>query len=602
MRAVVARLVSVACVLALAAAAGAQQILLDEAVRADTLWCFPSAKDPGSYYYVPRRAGLVLENGLPAFSFVRYVVNEATEAAGAEGITGARGGGVLSFRATYETPEEDLRRAEAALRAKVGNDEVVLRGPIIFKEGRYALVSSIVTAGEPERHLLATGNAPVLEGNQLAFSFEVDAERATLLLRSFEMATPDVSVVFDMTIEGLTEAYDAEVVVDWDKVYDHQSFSGFAGVDALSKMVKVGAEVKAAFDALREDNAIRVTTRGQDERMDAILDRTLGRFIDLVFDKVEPEAQPEAQQGGGDILGGILETIGGFLENMDVEELIAGQGLPTIRGSVGYQLKSKRRSGTSRLDLSSRTTAQRHATMAFNVGNLYERHKGDRRLFRTVNLDDEAFVQREIHVGVDGAILPEFDAYINSVTVTLRKEHESGEETLRELLVSRETFDRPLDDFRMIYGWYEDANRSKWLEYDYRTSWSFKGGGIYETEWQRDTASMIDLYAPYERRPIQILGDRQVLEAEGIRAVHVEVEYEFFGGVKKADRTILTPDADGDHQLEITLPRGETSYAYTVTWLRKDGAPLVQSGRDNTGVLFLDILPSEPAPIAGGGL
>ena len=112
-----------------------------------------------------------------------------------------------------------------------------------------------------------------------------------------------------------------------------------------------------------------------------------------------------------------------------------------------------------------------------NIGDLYGKYKDNERFFRTVNLDDPAFVQREIHVGVDGAILPEFDKYINSVTVTLRKQHQNGEETLREILVGRDTFERPFDDFRMIYGWNGDDDRARWLEYDYRTSWSFKEGG-----------------------------------------------------------------------------------------------------------------------------
>ena len=93
----------------------------------------------------------------------------------------------------------------------------MIRGPIIFKEGRYVLVSSIVTENGAERNLLASGNAPVFEGNQIAFSFDIDPERATLLLKSFEMAAPDISVMFDMTFEGLSEAYAADVIVNWDE-------------------------------------------------------------------------------------------------------------------------------------------------------------------------------------------------------------------------------------------------------------------------------------------------------------------------------------------------------------------------------------------------
>ena len=66
-----------------------------------------------------------------------------------------------------------------------------------------------------KRHLLATGVAPVLEGNRIALSFDLDPAKATLLLKSFNMPTPDISLVFDMTFEGLNAAYDAELLIDW---------------------------------------------------------------------------------------------------------------------------------------------------------------------------------------------------------------------------------------------------------------------------------------------------------------------------------------------------------------------------------------------------
>jgi hypothetical protein len=78
-------------------------------------------------------------------------------------------------------------------------------------------VSSILdpTGSGAEKKILATGRAPVMEHNALAFSFDLDPQHATLLLQSLAMSTPDVSLVFDMTFEGLTNAYDAELTVDW---------------------------------------------------------------------------------------------------------------------------------------------------------------------------------------------------------------------------------------------------------------------------------------------------------------------------------------------------------------------------------------------------
>ena len=137
-----------------------------------------------------------------------------------------------------DTPQPLIHDAEKALREKYKKDEIALRGPIVFQDGRYTLVSSILksvpeasAAGDGgagsekvEHAVIATGRAPVLEGNRLALSFDLDPERAALLMQSFQMNTPDVSLVFDMTFDGLSDAYDAELTIDWSEVKQSQAF------------------------------------------------------------------------------------------------------------------------------------------------------------------------------------------------------------------------------------------------------------------------------------------------------------------------------------------------------------------------------------------
>ena len=67
----------------------------------------------------------------------------------------------------------------------------------------------------------------------------------------------------------------------------------------------------------------------------------------------------------------------------------------------------------------------------------------------------------------------------------------------------------------MVYGYSGDNDRLAWLKYDYRTRWSFKGGGTYETDWTEADAPMIDVFAPYERRTVQLLGSAEALRARG---------------------------------------------------------------------------------------
>jgi hypothetical protein len=79
----------------------------------------------------------------------------------------------------------------------------------------------------------------------------------------------------------------------------------------------------------------------------------------------------------------------------------------------------------------------RHHYIAFNIGDIYKKYGNNPQYFKTISLSDPDFEQRDIYVGVDGAILPEYDKLINSITVTLRKQHSNGNITLREVNVSK---------------------------------------------------------------------------------------------------------------------------------------------------------------------
>ena len=214
-------------------AARAQQISIDQGVQAAGLWCFPLVTEPKTYVYLPSASRLATDaSGRPQFSFVRYITSAAASGGGQESVTTAGGGGILHFLVLIETPDSTVADALKVLREKVKDNDVTLRGPIVFAEGRYSLVSSVLIKPDapPERKLLATGRAPVLEGNRLAFSFDLSPDQATLLRQSLQMRTPDVSIVFDMTFTGLNEAYDADMTIDWSEIRHTQSFSAGGSV------------------------------------------------------------------------------------------------------------------------------------------------------------------------------------------------------------------------------------------------------------------------------------------------------------------------------------------------------------------------------------
>lgn len=553
--------------------AHSQQVLVDRGIHADGLWCFPLVSDTLSYYYLSDEAKLSLDDSKnPEFSFIRYVITGEDASESENTIQKAGGGAILHFLIEYHTSEQKVHKAANALIEISGNDEIKLKGPIIFEKGNYSVISSILGRdGKPQNTLMATGSAPVLEGSKIALSFEMEPETSSLLLESFKMDNPDISIVFEMEYSGLTDAFNAQLEVDWSSAQKHQQIS------ADAKVYFVSAEVDLLFDEFRKDNTIKLTTSGEDANMEALIDRVYTKLTDLFFSNIEPEKTPPDVKK--DVVDGISKVVKGLEKNMPYR----------VHGA--YKRKEINRQGYSKIDFSSRASIKRNHFITFNIGELYKKYGNNTQFFRTVAMDDPDFQQRQIHVGVDGTLVNEVGKMINNVTVTLKKEHEGGEQTVKEVVVNPKTMNNSLYSLSMVYGSKGDTDRLKWLNYDYRTIWKFNGGGSYSSEWKTESSSMINLFTPFKRMNVDLFGDPELLKEKGIRAAIVELSYPFFGETRSV-RNIWRPGVSLDEQsFEITLPLSQDQYTYKITWVTGDGSRVIKENQDSSGIIFIDEFP-----------
>ncbi len=560
----------------------AQPIAIDRGIRVEGLWCFPLLTDSLVYLYLPDRGVLASdESNRPQFSFIRYV-DDAEPTTGPDGnsITKGGGGGILHFLVTYDTDEKKIQRAETKLQEEFSNGKINLRGPIIFKEGRYALISSIINPdnGTQEKKLLTVGAAPVLEGSRIALSFELDPVRATLLLNSLKMNTPDVSIVFDMTFSGILDAYNAKLVVDWTEVNKSQKISTGGSYYYFS------AELELIFEELRRTSAIRLETTGEDANMQKIVDAAYARVIDMIFQKVEPEKLPANDQSD------LTQLLNGLMGKGDNSS--SSNKIVPFSAHAGYKRKNIKTSGFSTLQFNSRLPADRHHFITFNISDFYKKYGKNEDYIRSSSLYDFVNDKRKISVGVDGSMLPEFDKMINSVTVTLRKNHENGTSTLREVNIKRATLEKDPQIF-LMYGAVGDSDRIAWLNYDYNAQFSFVGGKNWQTGWITQNSAMINLLTPYERRTIRIEGDPAVLLAKNVRAATVRIEYPFLDGNKSLEMTVKPSDDLSQKSFEVTLPNGKFNYKYTIRWQMNDGTFSTSTGETDMGILFIDNLPAK---------
>ncbi|NPB09122.1 MAG: hypothetical protein GXO17_02105, partial [Thermodesulfobacteria bacterium] len=265
-------------VLFLLGMAQAQEIYLDGVIKCGELYCYPALDDPHTFYYVPANPRLARKNGRPEFSFLKYArLKEAQKAGTGE----TEGGGLLHFLVTYGVDKETLEEAEQDLQAKVPGARIV--GPVTFQRGTFALVTAFQRENERWVKTVALGKAPLMEGQKTAVSLALTKEGAEILWEDFKTATPDISLVFEMEFAGYRKPYEAEVIVDWAKVFQNHR------VQAGMRYAWFGADIDLLFQELRRTGAIKIVIKGGDEASDKLVASVQQKLLDIMFEPIDAQ-------------------------------------------------------------------------------------------------------------------------------------------------------------------------------------------------------------------------------------------------------------------------------------------------------------------------
>lgn len=250
-----------------------QEINLDKMKKIDDLVCYQSLKDPAIWYYLPDQPRLAMKNGKPQFSFMKY---SRTQKTGKAGTNRAEGGGIVHFLVTYGTSKDRVRAAQRRLQEK--HPDAHIEGPIVYRKGSFALITSFQQDQETLVRTVAIGKAPLMEGQKAAVSMALSREGAELLWQSFKGDTPDISLVFDMEFVGVREPYEATIKADWSRISKHKRLK--AGM----KYSWFGADVDMLFQELRQNGAIKITTKGENASMDKIIESAHAKLLQVMFD------------------------------------------------------------------------------------------------------------------------------------------------------------------------------------------------------------------------------------------------------------------------------------------------------------------------------
>lgn len=557
----------------------AQDIYLDKGLFVGGLWCFPTVNDTLVYKYLPNDVALALDReNFPQFSFIRYTnssLESLPNAAQESSLSNASGGSVLHFLITYFTEPEKISEAQELLRQRLGNSSLKISAPVIFKSGRYALVSSILnqTSGHAEISLLAAGKAPLLEGSRIALSVEMSPKYSTLLLESLKMPTPDISVVFDFEFSGISSEYRAEIAVDWSQYY-RRTEKGAGATISIPTYFQLGTDVRQDIEKQIKNEAIKIKILGDNPGMDGLTQMVIQKLIHMLYEEIPVESTNPQDP----LVESLAEAI-----KYSAKDL--AKSIFPFSGSVIYKHKQTKREGSSQILLQGRYALDRHYSIVFNVGPIYTRYGSNTNIFKTVSLEDPTFIQREIGVNLDGDLIPEFKNFINSVTVQFRKTHGDNTQTYREIVLTKANLNQTNT---LTYGFAQDHDRLQWLEYEYRILYDFSGGKKYNTSWTSQSNAIINVYVPFRRYNILFDGDTQWLKEQQIRAIVIKIEYGLFSQKFKEQITIRPQDDLSNLSIPVTLPHDDFKYSYHLLYIYKNGTEKNVSGESVSDYLFID--------------
>lgn len=553
--------------------AGAQEVSLDHTLTAAGVTLFRSRTDPHAWYYLPDEPRIAEKaNGAPEFSLVKYTSPAESVGGGTDGITAAQGGGVLHLLARYGVTDARLAAALEVLREEDDRKEDRIVGPIQYRSGSFALISSVADpSGGMARRVSGTGRAPLLEGGKAAVSVALTPQGSSFLWKSFDMATPDVSLAFSLEMEGYRTPYEAELLVDWDRVFEHEA------LDVEAKIYIIGAEVEMVVDDLFTTGAVTIDVKGESANLDAILESAHSKITDLLFDPSPPqEAAAEHRDGGS--AGNLLDRVLGSSGRSSRINLFAG-----------YELTKKRRSGKGRISMRQQRAERLFILLTGNIGPIAKKWGDDTRFFKAINLEDPTFRQREVVFSFDGDAA-DFAQVVNHLVIQVKKEHGDGTVTMREAALDPARLQRDGNSLVFAYPNAGDADLDAWLDYSWRAVWSFRGARSHDTGWKEADAFAIALRPPYQVQTVLFEGEPGMLLDAGVRSVLATVAWDFLGE-KKSERLTFRRGRWSE-EIDLVLPAADPVFDVTLEW-RLTNERRAQKGpwEERSGIVFIDELP-----------
>jgi hypothetical protein len=637
----------------------AQEIMLDQMVQAGPLFVFPVYGDENSYYYLPDKIRLgTRDNGNPEFAFIKFVRNVADGSAPSAGVAQTEdAGGLVTFTVFLDASEAEQQQARQALsRIKPG---ARLVGPVAYKSGTFVVLSSFLENDRFTEKVVGFGSAPVFPGHKAAVSMELTAEGATLLWESFGMDTSQISVGFEMVIEGYRNAYEGSIDVDSSQFAANQRIAGGLQLGSM-----IGIDIDISMKELKDSGAIKIVEKGSTEAGREFLNAAYNKILDYYFEPAGMDsAFMQTLQDDPDMYRNFdkaaefnreqserirrnnredqqeyerrlaladqtrdtsSNSAAEYLPILDLLPLAEGDrnsggpgpgGASQPDGPASFSDAFRQPEEEAEPDFSL-VAAYRLKTFAMERDFHYEIsqferdtkslrfdqplggseirfRRNDPNFFLVVNEDDPAYTQRQVRVSIAGQNAEDFERWVNNVVVQLRKRHQNGDETFREIIVDSSGFADAFNAFTMVYGNLGATRERNWADYEYRALWNLGGGVSWDSGWLPNNQAVINIAPPHRYREVKFKGVISALEAQEVRSANITFYSDFMGEQLTDELSFEVGESPSSQIIEYAYEADRPpEFEYEIRW-RLFGNRSVASGRlrSTDDIIYIDELP-----------
>ncbi len=360
----------------------AQDVAFDHPVQCGALQCYPSTTMNNEFFYLSSNPHVSFnKQGKPEASFLRFHVEKSPASSGnTTGQSETGGGAIVHILVDFTVSKKELRDAKEDLHEIF--PEAVLRDPISFKSGNYALIATGSAKADRSnkltRRVLGVGHT---RGSlNPAIAMRLSKQDASILWSSFHMDTPDVFLIFEMPFSGFVDTAEATAVADLTMLKKHAK--GVLGEQGSDVKLGTGFDFENFWKGAMRNSAISINYRGNytGAQLQSIINVTYTRIHDMMF-----EAIP-VKLNNADLDKESLQRMKYAIAVVNWNALV-GQNYhfpweAKINGE--FRLRNNEQSGKLSLDFRKGVRSTRVAVMKMDLGLLYKSFGENTEVFRTI--------------------------------------------------------------------------------------------------------------------------------------------------------------------------------------------------------------------------